>query len=172
MLYSASFETTSSPNLRRESSDVSSENSCFFSSSKDNFGGEVGSLYSNNSVCFSCSTLLLVSIFGFGCITSAGFVFSLILVLIMTFSCLSSFSALSFCFSLIFSKNSEALSPKDDPEETKSSCNLLISATHETSKERVSPSNSVEENKSRLPMKLNGIMKREEIFEPIKPPPS
>ena len=72
MLYSASLETTSSPKRRKESSEVSSENSCFFSSSKESLGGDEGSLYSKSSVCFSSSTRLLVSIAGFGWITSAG----------------------------------------------------------------------------------------------------
>ena len=66
MLYSASLDTTSSPRRRSESSEVSSENSCVFSSSKESLGGADGSLYSKSSVCFSSSTLLLVSILGLG----------------------------------------------------------------------------------------------------------
>jgi hypothetical protein len=49
---------------------------------------------------------------------------------------------------------------------------LLISATQETSKERVKPNNKVEENNNKLPIKLNGTINIEDIYEPIKPPPS
>ena len=163
ILYSASLDTTSSPRRRRESSEVSSENSCFFSSSKESLGGTLDSLYSKSSVCFSCSTLLLVSIAGFGFITSAGLICSFTFVLTITFSCLSIFSCLSFCLSFIEAKKSDNLSPRFEPEDKRSSCNLLIKAAHDTSRESVKPNKRVDVNNNKLPMKLRGTINIEEI---------
>ena len=135
-------------------------------------GGEEDSLYSNNSVCFSASTLLLVSIEGLGFITSTGLACSFALVLTITFSCLSIFSFFSFCFSLIFPRKTEILSPREEPEESNNSWDLFIRAAQDTSRESVNPNKRDEMNKRRLPIKLRGTINKDDIFEPINPPPS
>ena len=63
-------------------------------------------------------------------------------------------------------------SPKVEPESISTCCVFAIKAAHETSNESVKPSNNREVNNKRLPTKLSGVIKIEDNFVPINPPPS
>ena len=128
---------------------------------------DLTNLVSSNTISISSLESLDESL-----ITSTGLAISFALALTITFSCLSIFSFLNCCFSFKRDKKLDSLSPRDDPEESNNSCNLFIKATQDTSRERVKPNKRDAVNKSKLPVKLSGIINIEEILDPIKPPPS
>ena len=156
MPYSESLLITKLPNCLRECSDVSSESSSVFLSNKESLGGFTASLYSKSSSCFSCWTLLLVSIFSFASMTSGAFIFSFFLTSSKTLCCLSTLSCLSLCFSLILVRKSADFSPNSPPNSIKYSCALIIKVVQDISKDKVSPNKPKQMKRRLLPIKLNG----------------